>query len=261
MCGRFTLISPPDVIRALFGHGERPNYPPRYNIAPTQPIAVIDAGLDGVRHFRLVRWGLIPSWSHDATTQSLLVNARAETAAGKPSFRAAMRHRRCLVPADGFYEWMRQTGESRPYFIRRRDGRPLAFAGIWENWMGAEGSEIDTGAILTVAANALMAKIHDRMPVIVDERDWERWLDCGRNRPEDVADLLKPAPDGLLEAVPVSTRVNRVGEDDAGLVSPLSEPLVAESAPTDPPGPSASPVAGQRKKRKPTTPPAQGSLF
>lgn len=260
MCGRYLLTLPPDVVRAILGYDEQPNFPARYNIAPTQPIAVVEAGLDGTRHFRLVRWGLIPSWTKDAATPSLLVNARAETAADKPSFRAAMRHRRCLVPADGFYEW-RRTGErggGQPYLIRRRDGGLLAFAGLVETWMGAEGSEIDTGAILTTSANRLMAAIHDRMPVILAPEDWERWLDCGRYRPADVADLMRPAPEGLLEAVPVSTRVNRVVEDGPRLVEPLTEPLTAEVE-SEASGPDPKPA--KRKRRKPSGPPAQGSLF
>jgi putative SOS response-associated peptidase YedK len=244
MCGRYAMTLPPEAARRLFGYGETPNFPPRYNIAPTQPIAVVIADLDGSRHFRLVRWGLIPGWSKDATTQSLLFNARSETAADKPSFRAAMRHRRCLVPADGFFEWKRQ-GEARfPYYIRRRDGGPMAFAGIWETWLGADGSEIDTGAILTTAANGLMARLHDRMPVILPPESWADWLDCANHRPEDVRELTRPAPDDLLEAIAVSERVNAVRNDDGGLLEPLAEPVVAE------------PAQPARKTR-----PAQGELF
>mgnify|MGYP001581450133 CR=1 FL=1 len=244
MCGRYAMTLPPEAARRLFGYGETPNFPPRYNIAPTQPIAVVIADLDGSRHFRLVRWGLIPGWSKDATTQSLLFNARSETAADKPSFRAAMRHRRCLVPADGFFEWKRQ-GEARfPYYIRRRDGGPMAFAGIWETWLGTDGSEIDTGAILTTAANGLMARLHDRMPVILPPESWADWLDCANHRPEDVRELTRPAPDDLLEAIAVSERVNAVRNDDGGLLEPLAEPVVAE------------PAQPARKTR-----PAQGELF
>ena len=244
MCGRYAMTLPPEAARRLFGYGETPNFPPRYNIAPTQPIAVVIADLDGSRHFRLVRWGLIPGWSKDATTQSLLFNARSETAADKPSFRAAMRHRRCLVPADGFFEWKRQ-GEARfPYYIRRRDGGPMAFAGIWETWLGADGSEIDTGAILTTAANGLMARLHDRMPVILPPESWADWLDCANHRPEDVRELTRPAPDDLLEAIAVSERVNAVRNDDGGLLEPLAESVVAE------------PAQPARKTR-----PAQGELF
>lgn len=237
MCARYVLSLPPEAMRRLFGYVERPNFPPRYNIAPTQPIAVVHADLDGTRHFLLVRWGLIPAWTRDAATPSLLINARAETAAQKPSFRGAMRHRRCLVPADGFYEWRQAGAASQPYLVRRRDGAPFAMAGLWESWMGAEGSEIDTGAILTTAANRLMAKIHPRMPVILAPEDWERWLDCGARRPADVAELMRPAADDLLEAVPVSTRVNAVVHDDDRLIEPLSEPLVAD--------PPCGPDAGQ----------------
>jgi putative SOS response-associated peptidase YedK len=236
------MTLPPEAMRRLYGYVETPNFPARYNIAPTQPIAIVYADLDGVRHFHLVRWGLIPSWSKDGTTASLLFNARADTAAEKPSFRGAMRHRRCLVPADGFYEWRRSGKDRQAFLIRRRDGGPFAFAGLWENWMGADGSEIDTGAILTTTPNRLMARIHDRMPVILPPERWTEWLDVANRRPADVASFLEPAPDALLEAVPVSERVNTVGNDDPGLVEPLAEPLVE-----DPPDEGA--------------PPAQGSLF
>lgn len=228
MCGRFAMTLPPEAMRRLYGYAETPNFPPRYNIAPAQPIAVVIADLDGARHFRLVRWGLIPAWSKDGSTASLLFNARAETAADKPSFRGAMRHRRCLVPADGFYEWRRQGKDRQPFFVRRRDRAPLAFAGLWETWMGADGSEIDTGAILTTTPNALMARLHDRMPVILAADDWAAWLDNAGHRPAEVAALLRPFADDALEAVPVSELVNAVRNDDQRLIEPLAEPLVVE---------------------------------
>lgn len=252
MCGRFVLSERPHTLERLFAYeidallGNRlPEALARFNIAPTQPILVVDAGLDGRRHLRLVRWGLIPSWTKEAKTQSLLFNARAETAADKPSFRTAMRHRRCLVPASGFFEWRRIGATKQPYYIRPRDGSPMAFAGITETWLGADGSEIDTGAILTTTANRLMAPLHERMPVILDPANWDAWLDCGRNRPQDVAALMRPADDGLLEAIPVSERVNSVAQDDPALIEPLSEPMVI-----DPPAAA-----------KDEEPPAQGSLF
>ncbi|MCM5558772.1 SOS response-associated peptidase [Pleomorphomonas sp. JP5] len=258
MCGRFVLIESLRAMQNLFGYSLPIGYDERvldmsnrYNIAPTQPIAIIDAGLDGIRHARLVRWGLIPAWTKEAKTQSLLFNARSETAADKPSFRTAMRHRRCLVPASGFYEWRRMGAAKMPYYIRPRDGSTMAFAGITETWLGSGGSEIDTGAILTTSANGLMAMLHDRMPVILDPRDWDEWLDCGNRRPRDVAHLMRPAADDLLEAIPVSERANSVGNDDEALIAPLAEPLTVDVKPT---------------QAKPTTdpedePPAQGSLF
>jgi len=203
----------------------------------------VHADLSGTRHFLLVRWGLIPSWCKDPSQLPLMINARAESAADKPSFRGAMRHHRCLIPADGFYEWRRSGASKQPFFIRRRDGGPIAMAGLWDSWLGADGSEIDTGAILTTGANALMATIHDRMPVIVAPQDWQAWLDCAGTPPREVARLLRPADDDLLEAVPVSERVNAVRHDDAGLLAPLSEPLQVDAKPAD----------GE--------PPRQGSLF
>ncbi|CAI9407919.1 SOS response-associated protein YedK [Pleomorphomonas sp. T1.2MG-36] len=258
MCGRFVLIESLRMMQNLFGYRLPEEYDKRildmgnrYNIAPTQPIAVIDAGLDGVRHVRLVRWGLIPAWTKDAKTQSLLFNARSETAADKPSFRTAMRHRRCLIPASGFYEWRRMGTAKMPYYIRPRDGSTMAFAGLTETWLGSDGSEIDTGAILTTGANRLMAMLHDRMPVVLDPKDWDEWLDCGNRRPRDVAHLLKSAADDLLEAIPVSERANSVGNDDEALIAPLAEPLTVDREPS-------------RKKADPAPddePPAQGSLF
>ncbi len=260
MCGRFALIESLRAMQNVFGYPIDAEYirrildlSNRYNIAPTQPIAVVDAGLDGVRHVRLVRWGLIPGWTKDAKTQSLLFNARSETAAEKPSFRTAMRHRRCLVPASGFYEWRRMGTVKTPYYIRPRDGSIMAFAGLSETWLGPDGSEIDTGAILTTSANKLMAMLHDRMPVILDPKDWDEWLDCGNNRPRDVAHLLTPVQDDLLEAIPVSERVNSVSQDDEALISPLAEPLVVDSSSNIAEGPSAPNDDGE--------PPAQGSLF
>ncbi|MBS1180477.1 MAG: yedK [Proteobacteria bacterium] len=258
MCGRFVLIPSLRAMQNMFGYRIDDRYPERlldfgqrYNIAPTQPITAVDAGLDGVRYVRLVRWGLIPGWTKDAKTQSLLFNARSETAADKPSFRTAMRHRRSLVPASGFYEWRRMGAVKMPYYIRPRDGSTMAFAGLTETWLGPDGSEIDTGTILTTSANRLMAALHDRMPVILDAKDWDEWLDCGNRRPRDVAHLLRPAADDLLEAIPVSERVNSVASDDEALIAPLTEPLVAdaESAP-------------QKADSAPDDePPAQGSLF
>ncbi len=258
MCGRFVLIESLRAMQNLFGYRIPEDYDRRvvdmgnrYNIAPTQPIVVVDAGLDGVRHVRLVRWGLIPAWTKDAKTQSLLFNARSETAADKPSFRTAMRHRRCLVPASGFYEWRRMGAAKMPYYIRPRDGSTMAFAGITETWLGSEGSEIDTGAILTTSANRLMTMLHDRMPVILAPGDWDEWLDCGNRRPRDVSHLMRPAADDLLEAIPVSERANSVANDDEALIAPLAEPLTID----------AEQAEVKQTPDPDDEPPAQGSLF
>jgi len=228
MCGRYTITAPPDVMRELFGFGEQPNFPPRHNIAPTQPVPIVFR--DGAqRHFLLVRWGLVPAWVKEAP-QSLLINARAETIAEKPSFRGAFRHRRALMPADGFYEWKPVgKGAKQPYLIRRRDRAPFAMAALWETWAAAEGSEIDSCAIVTCEANATLSPIHHRMPVILDEKDWDTWLDPATPLKEAQA-LLRPAPDTLLDATPVSTRINSVANDDPSLL----EPATIEPAPEKP---------------------------
>jgi putative SOS response-associated peptidase YedK len=234
MCGRYSLTLPPQEIREFLGFLEQPNFPPRYNIAPTQPIAIVRL-VSGVRSFTLVRWGLLPSWVKDPKDIPTLINARSETAATKPAFRAAMRRRRCLIPADGFYEWQKtQHGRKVPHLIHRPGGAPFAFAGLWESWMGADGSELDTAAIMTTAANDYLRPLHDRMPVVVLPEDFDRWLDAEDNPPDKIADLLHPAPEDYFEAFPISTRVNSVANDDADIQTPLAEattPPVEERKP------------------------------
>lgn len=218
MCGRFALTATPEEIEALFALLELEGFPPRYNIAPTQPILLVvrasgrpeGSNLPDNRAV-LVRWGLIPSWAKKPGDLPVLINARSETASEKNSFRAAMRHRRALIPASGFYEWRRDGGKrSQPYWIRPKDGGIVAFAGLMETWLEPGGSEIDTGAILTTAANRSLESIHDRMPVVIGPEDFARWLDCRNCEPRDVADLLRPANDDLFEAVPVADLVNKV---------------------------------------------------
>jgi putative SOS response-associated peptidase YedK len=212
MCGRFVITSAPEAVRRMLGYEEHPNFPPRYNIAPTQPVPVVHSG-QGMRHFRLMRWGLIPSWVKDPKRFALLINARLEGIVDKPSYRAAMKYRRCLIPADGFYEW-RKTGKAKqPFFIRARNGEPFAFAALWETWTDKDGGEIDTAAIVTTSANATLAPIHERMPVIVPPENYEAWLDCGSIDAKQAAALVGRAPDDFLEAIPVSPRVNSVKND------------------------------------------------
>jgi putative SOS response-associated peptidase YedK len=225
MCGRYLLTAAPEEIAALFGYLDGEWFPPRHNIAPSQPIAVVRHVRD-VRRFALVRWGLVPAWVEDPGRFSLLINARAEGLATKPAFKGAFQYRRCLVPATGFYEWRRGSGRERqPFLVRRRDRRPFAFAGLWEAWMGRDGGELDSACIVTTGANRLLQPIHERMPVIVDPGDYDRWLDAGRHRPGAIGDLLRPAPDDLLEAMPVSTRVNKADNDDPGLMEPITPGL------------------------------------
>jgi len=247
MCGRFALSEKPAELRQVFGYVEMPNFPPRYNIAPTQPIATVRHEHGG-RHFALVRWGLIPGWVKDPADFSLLINARAETAFQKPAFRGAMRHRRCLVPANGFYEWRKVDGRKQPYWVFPKDGGVVAFAGIWETWASADGGDIDTGAILTTDANSVLAPIHHRMPAVIAPADFDLWLDTSATQRE-LAPLLTPASEDLFEAVPVSTRVNAVANDDLGLWAPIDP---APEGPRKPKKPS---------KKEPSPPDGQMSLL
>src|SRR5262245_61857510 len=232
MCGRYTLISAPEAIRALFDYEDQPNFPPRYNITPTQPVAIVRFA-EGARRFALVRWGLVPSWVEDPRTFALLFNARGESVNEKPAFRLAMRRRRCLFPADGFYEWRQAGRERRPFFVRSRSGGPIAFAGLWETWMGPNGEEMDTAAIVTTTANRALASIHPRMPVVIAPDAFDLWLDCGNVDGETATALIAPAPDEALEAYEVSPAVNHAANDAADLIAPADAagPAVAASAP------------------------------
>jgi putative SOS response-associated peptidase YedK len=256
MCGRYTITSVPEAYRALFGYGERPNFPPRYNIAPTQPIPIVRLE-QGERHFALVRWGLIPSWVKDPNDFALLINARGESAAEKPAFRNAMKRRRCLIPADGFYEWQATGGRKQPYYIRAKSGAPLAFAGLWETWEGPNGEEVDSATIITTRANRLLADIHDRMPVIVPEDAFNLWLDCANVDATTAAALIAPAPEGLLETYPVSTAVNRTANDNASLLAPVDVNAAPPSKPER--KRAAKPPRPKRDKDKKND--GQGALF
>jgi putative SOS response-associated peptidase YedK len=258
MCGRFVITSPPAAVRLAFGYLDQPNFPARYNVAPTQPIPVVMVD-QGARRFALMRWGLIPSWVKDPRQFSLLINARAETVLDKPAFRNAMKRRRCLVPADGYYEWQRAGARKQPYFIHPRDGAPLGLAALAETWVGPNGEELDTVAIITAAATEAMAVLHDRVPVAIDPADVDRWLDCAGVTDEEAATLLRAPADGMLIWHPVSTAVNRVANDNAQLILPMAEEAVAEEIS----GPAPQP-AKKAAARKPPPPPAdsgQGSLF
>ena len=246
MCGRFALPPHPDAIVEFFKVADLELYAPRYNIAPTQPIMVVAAAPMRApgsnlpsRELHHVRWGFVPSWAKNPKDLPLLINARAETAAEKNTFRAAMRHRRVLVPASGFFEWKREgKGKANPYYVRPKDGGLMAFGGLMETWSEPGGSEIDTAAILTIPANAQLSAIHTRMPVVIRPEDFDRWLDCLNNEPRDVADAMRPAEPGFFEAIPVSDRVNKVANDDAGLLEPVPEsegekPAVAGARPAE----------------------------
>jgi putative SOS response-associated peptidase YedK len=248
MCGRYAITSAPEAIRALFRYQEQPNFPPRFNVAPSQPIPVVRLA-DGKRQFALVRWGLLPSWVKDPKSFSLLINARGESVLDKPAFRAAMKRRRCLIPADGFYEWQAGGARKQPYFIRLKSGAPMAFAGLWECWTGPNGEELETAAIVTTNANRSLAHIHDRMPVILAPDAFDLWLNCAEVEAQTAAALIAPAPDGLFEAYPVSTEVNRVANDNAKLL----EPVVAGAEP--------APPVPESKREKTANDGGQGALF
>ncbi len=225
MCGRFALthsweemVEWYDLVMGEVTGEAVP--PPRYNIAPSQPIMMVENGPKG-RSTLLVRWGLVPGWVKDPQAFTLLINARSETASEKPSFRTAMRHRRLLVPATGFYEWRRSGSKSQAFWVRPRDGSLLTFAGLMETWSSPDGSEIDTGCLLTTSANDGFAKIHHRLPVIIRPDNFERWLDCMGQEPRDVKDLLEPVEDGFLEAIPVSDRVNKVANAGPDIQEPI----------------------------------------
>jgi putative SOS response-associated peptidase YedK len=244
MCGRFTLRAPASAIAEQFGLLEVPPFAPLFNIAPTQPVAVVrqvSSGSSSSRELGWMHWGLIPSWAQDRTMGSRMINARADTVAQKPAYRAAFRRRRGLIVADGFYEWQRpeQTAglgpgrlsgrgkgaaKKQPYFIHLRDDRPFALAGLWETWESPDGSPLDSSAIITTDANDLMQPIHDRMPVILSPQDYDRWLDPLAEQPDLLA-LLRPYPSEEMAAYPISAYVNSPTHDDPHCVEPLTANL------------------------------------
>src|SRR5438034_1225707 len=205
MCGRFTLEKSIGSLASLFQVAEGEQMAERYNIAPTQPVAVVRLSPEkDERELVLLRWGLIPAWAKNPADLPLLINARAETVATKPAFRAALRRRRCLVPSDGFYEWQRVGGQKQPFYIRMRDGSPFAMAGLWEHWEAPDGSAIDSCALLTTEANELMRSVHDRMPVILSPEEYDLWLDPDMQDVNLIQSLLRPYPSEAMIASPVS---------------------------------------------------------
>jgi putative SOS response-associated peptidase YedK len=220
MCGRYTLASPTERLAEEFGvDASSIELAPNYNVAPTQKVAaVLEEG--GQRRLEVLRWGLIPPWADDPGIGSRMINARSETAPGKPSFRRAFRERRCLIPADGFYEWQRTNGAKQPYYIHMEDGRPFAFAGLWESWSKGEG-EIRTCTILTTGANALVGEVHDRMPVILAHDAYDVWLDPASER-DELTGLLAPYPEDEMEAYPVSRFVNSPSNNDPRCIEPAA---------------------------------------
>ena len=230
MCGRFVITSAPAALRQLFGYVEQPNFPPRYNVAPTQPIPVVLVD-KGARHFQLMRWGLLPSWVKDPRGFTVLINARSETVLEKPAFKKAIRRRRGLIPADGYYEWKSIDGRKQPYFIHRADRAPLGFAAVFETWAGPNGEELDTVAIVTAAAGEDLATLHDRVPVTISPGDFERWLDIRGDEVDAILPLMTAPRIGEFAWHPVSTRVNRVVNDDDQLLLPISAEEMEAEAP------------------------------
>jgi putative SOS response-associated peptidase YedK len=222
MCGRFTLSQSAEIIAQAFDVANVPPLTPRYNIAPTQPVAtVLIKPEDTQRQFQMLHWGLIPSWAKDAKMGARLINARAETVTEKPSFRAAFRKRRCLVLGDGFYEWQQQEKKKQPYYFRLNDGQPFAFAGLWEHWQASDGEVIESCTLLTTEANQLMQTIHDRMPVILQPKDYDLWLDPNVQNSDLLQPLLRPYSAEEMTTYPVSTKVNKPTNDTAECINSI----------------------------------------
>jgi len=224
MCGRFVLMMLGRDLAKHFALEEVPDLEPRYNIAPTQMVAVIRLDQDTLRRrLVLVKWGLIPFWAKDPSIGNRLINARAETAAVKPAFRAAFKSRRCLVPADGYYEWKKKrAGPKQPYLARNADGSPFAFAGLWEKWQAPGGESIESCTILTTDANELTQPIHDRMPVILQVKDYDLWLDVQVKDPTLLKPLLRPYPSEEMILQPVNPKVNKARYDAPDCVEAVS---------------------------------------
>jgi putative SOS response-associated peptidase YedK len=248
VCGRYEIHSHPAAIALAFGLGEPPDLSPRYNIAPSTDVPIVRVNADGQRELVRMRWGLVPRWAKDPAIGARMINARGETVAEKPAFRVAYRRHRCLLPADGFYEWMPVPGQhgepprKQPVHVGMKDGTPFAMGGLCERWRSADGDVLDTCTIVTTAANARLQPVHDRMPLIVAPRHYARWLDPDQ---QDVGELIVPFPADAMAWYPVSTRVNSVHHDDAKLIECVSPP---------------PPDAGDDGE-SPPHPPEQESLF
>jgi len=222
MCGRYLITTPVEGINALFGTTAVVNLPARYNLAPTQEAPVVRRRGDGSRELVMLRWGLVPSWADDPAVGSRMINARGESVAEKPAFRGAFRARRCLVAANGFYEWRSEGRRKQPYLVRLRGGGLFAIAGLWESWRpkGSTGEVLETYTIVTTDASPKIRDIHPRMPVMLEPEQCGTWLDGSA---EDAAGLIRPFPDELLEAFAVDPRVNSVANDDPDCAKPLDD--------------------------------------
>ncbi|MFM7044584.1 MAG: SOS response-associated peptidase [Ilumatobacteraceae bacterium] len=238
MCGRFVSTSSPATLAAVFDASPPDvELPSRYNVAPTMAVYGIVQPVDGGRRIEVFRWGLVPSWAKDISIGSRLINARAETAAEKPAFRASFARRRVIVPMDGFYEWQPPAvpkGPKQPYFVHRADDLPIAAAGLWSTWRDPSVADesaawLHSCTLLTTAANSVMSPVHDRMPVVLEPADWDEWLDPANADTDDLAGLLRPAAPEVLVLHPVSTAVNRVGTDSPALIAAVGEAIEHEA--------------------------------
>ena len=213
MCGRFDLHLPRELIEEIFGISIPRNIMPRYNIAPTQEIAVVRMSPDRTRQLDFLKWGLIPSWAKDPSIGSRMINARSETVHEKPAFRNSFKNRRCIIPANGFYEWKETAGRKKPLYVKMKDNSPMLFAGLWDHWKPAEGEVIESCSILTTSSNDLVEPLHDRMPVILRIEDVELWLDHQITVPDPLVPLFKPFPSEKMDMYPVSDIVNSPRND------------------------------------------------
>lgn len=229
MCGRFRLARSKEILAEHFGTPVDDDWEPRYNVAPAQSIPVVrQHPTEPQRLGGRMRWGLIPAWATEAAIGYKMINARAETVATKPAFREALRRRRCLIPADGFYEWRQEGKTKRPFCFTLAEGGLFAFAGLWERWQPPEGKAIESCSIITTTPNSLLADVHDRMPVILPEEDYELWLDPSFNKAEALCELLKPFDGGRMRRFEVSPRVNLVKNDDALCAEPVEKLWAAD---------------------------------
>lgn len=226
VCGRYRLSKRKQIIEEYFDAADwQDDWSPRYNIAPTQPIPVIrQHPKEPTRQLSLMKWGLVPHWSKDASSAASTINARSETAAEKPAFRDPLKYRRCLIPVDGFYEWKRNEASKQPYCFEVNEGELFAFAGLWDGWKDAEGQWVKSCSILTTTPNAVTSAVHDRMPAILRKDDYEVWLDPGMQNVAAISELLKPYDAQSMRCYPVGTRINYVANDDEECSRPV-EPV------------------------------------
>ena len=231
MCGRYRLSRRKQLIAEYFETGNEVDWEPRYNIAPSQQVGIIRQDPERPeRYFALARWGLIPSWASDASIGSKTINARSETVLTKPAFRDAFSSRRCLLPADGFFEWRRSGREKQPFHFGMQDDSLFAFAGLWDRWRDPAGDVVESCSILTTTPNSLLANIHDRMPVILRQENYDLWLDAGFKDVKALAEVLVPFEAAQMRCFPVSTRINAVTNDDPDCVVPRHSSLPAQAS-------------------------------